>query len=1014
MTSIHDEAAFEATIAEHLVERGGYTLGRSDGYDAERALMPADLFGFIAETQARPWGKLRDLHGDRLEPLFLDAYAKAVAQRGVLDVLRHGLRFYGKPIHLATFAPAHGLNPEVRRQYDANRLVVVRQLHYDPKDPGLSLDLALFVNGVPVVTAELKNPRTGQTVAHARHQYRHDRDPDAPIFRFKRGALVHFAVDTEVAEMTTRLSRRATRFLPFNRGHGTAAGNPPEAGRHRTFYLWEQVWQRDSLLDILGRFMHLQVEEKKGRDGRKRRFETMIFPRYHQLDAVRKLVAAARANGPGTNYLVQHSAGSGKSNSIAWLAHRLATLHDDEDRRIYDAVIVLTDRRVLDRQLQDTIYQFDHKAGVVEKIDKDSAQLAEALSSGTPIIISTIHKFGFIHDKLRALPDRAYALIVDEAHSSQTGEMAVHVKEILADSSLMRRLEDDGEDLSSPDQLALRAALFRGPQPNMSFFAFTATPKFKTLEMFGHEGPDGLPAPFHLYSMRQAIEEGFILDVLRGYTTYKTYFRLIKAIEDDPELDKRKASRALARFMSLHPHNIAQKTEVIVEHFRRSTRHKINGPAKAMVVTGSRLHAVRYKLAFDRYIAEQGYDDVRCLVAFSGEVTDPDAPAGVPPYTEVAMNTATGERHGLERFRGETELPERFATGDFHVLLVANKYQTGFDEPLLHTMYVDKRLAGVQAVQTLSRLNRTAAGKDDTFVLDFVNEREEILAAFQDYYESAAIAEEIDPQRLYELQTDLDAAQVYLQSEVDAFAAEFFKPGNVRRPSDHARLNAHVDPAVDRFRDRDEEEREAFRGQLSAYTRLYAFLAQIIPFADSSLEKLYAYGRWLLTKLPRRGEDTPPIALGDDVALAYYRLQRMAEGQLPLAVGEGRPLYGPSETGTGQPKEETEHLSRLIEVVNERFGTEFTEADQLFFDGVEAHLVEDGHLDEAARANTRDDFALVARKALEEAFVDRHAGNGDIVERFFGDEAFKRVVEEWFVGRLYRRLRDAPSSAPAE
>jgi len=1004
----HDEAAFETTIAEHLVAHGGYSFGQSSDYDAERALMTADLFGFIEATQPKAWTRLQGLHKASLHPLFLNAYAKAVAQRGVLDVLRHGLKFYGTRIKVAAFAPAHGLNPQVQLQYAANRLVVVRQLHYDPTAPDLSLDLALFVNGIPVVTAELKNAMTGQTVVHAKKQYRTDRSPDAPIFRFKRGALVHFAVDTDVAEMTTRLRRSQTFFLPFNRGHGTGAGNAPEPGKHRTFYLWEQVWQRDSLLDILGRFMHLQVEETKAASGRPRQRETMIFPRYHQLDAVRTLVLAARAGGAGTNYLVQHSAGSGKSNSIAWLAHRLSSLHDAADQRIYHSVIVLTDRRVLDRQLQDTIYQFDHKAGVVEKIDKRSDQLAQALASGTPIIISTIHKFGFIHGQIEGLPDRRYAIIVDEAHSSQSGEMAVKVKEILSDSSLAQKLEEDGEDLSAPDQLALRAALFRGPQPNMSFFAFTATPKYKTLELFGHRGPDGKPAPFHLYSMRQAIEEGFILDVLQGYTTYTAYFKLIKAVEQDPELDKKKASRALARFMSLHPHNIAQKIEVIVEHFRRSTQHKIGGRAKAMVVTSSRLHAVRYKLAFDAYIAEKGYADVRALVAFSGEVVDRDVP-GDPTYTEVGMNNVTADRDGLPRFTSEGELPERYASDAFQVLLVANKYQTGFDEPRLHTMYVDKRLSGIQAVQTLSRLNRTCAGKEDTFVLDFVNARDEILASFQDYYEGATVGEQVDPQRLYELQTELDAAHVYLQSEVDAFAAVFFKADGNKKAADHARLNALLDPAVDRFKDKDETPQAEFRSQLAAFTRLYGFMAQIVPFADSDLEKLYAFGRMLQTKLPRLGDTEPQVVLGEDVALYYYRLQNKGEGPLLLASGGGRPLDGPQETGTGTPNRDKERLSKLIEVVNDRFGTEFTDADQLFFDAVEEHLVGEQGLGEAARANTREDFGIKARQVVEDAFVDRHSSNGDIVERFFSDPEFKATVEAFLVGRLYDRLREGPA-----
>ena len=560
---------------------------------------------------------------------------------------------------------------------------------------------------------------------------------------------------------------------------------------------------------------------------------------------------------------------------------------------------MLTDRRVLDQQLQNTIYQFDHKQGVVQKIDKHSDQLAAALETGTPIIISTIHKFGFIQDKVGQLPYRRYAILVDEAHSSQSGEMAATVKELLADSSLEDRLaqeqegrgdgpdegRDEASELSTPDQLALRKALIRGPQPNLSFFAFTATPKFKTLEMFGHKGPDGKPAPFHLYSMRQAIEERFILDVLRGYTTYKRFFKLAKAIADDPELDKRKASSALARFVNLHPTNIAQKTEIIIEHFRSTVARQLGGKAKAMVVTGSRLQAVKYKLSFDGYIQEKGYQDIRCLVAFSGEVTDDKAPSAT--YTEVQMNG------GLK----EAELPDKFASNAYNVLLVANKYQTGFDQPLLCAMYVDKRLSGIQAVQTLSRLNRMAPGKEHTFVLDFVNERDDILASFQDYYEVTSTADEVDPQRLHELQHDLVQAQVFTESEVDGFASVFYQlPGHVNALS-HAKLNAWVDPAVDRFRalgdgdSRDErkELQEGFRGRLVAYRNLYGFLSQVVPFQDPDLEKLYAFGRMLLKKLPRP-DGSGPMELDEDVFLVPGSLRLERQDGDGTGLTPGRPV----------------------------------------------------------------------------------------------------------------------------
>ena len=587
---IHTEHTFEAEIEAHLLAHG-YEGAASIDFDRGKALFPQLVIDFVKITQPKVWEKLGTIHKDKLDALFIQEVCKVMDQRGSLVALRHGFMFSGKKIRLAFFKPGHQKNPDLWTRYGQNRLSVVRQLRYDPKNDN-ELDLVLCLNGVPVVTCELKNAMTGQKAGHAKQQYKTDRDPKAPIFAFKKRALVHFAVDADEAWMATQLQGVKTWFLPFNRGHHNGAGNPPVESKHRTSYLWEQIWERESLLDIVGGFLHLQKES--GTDpntGKEWSKEAMIFPRFHQLDCVRKLEAGSRMNGAGTNYLVQHSAGSGKSNSIAWLAYRLASLHDADDNKVYHSVVVLTDRRVLDQQLQKIIYQLDHKDGVVEKIDKNSDQLATALATGTPIIISTIHKFGFIQDKMGALPDRRYAIIVDEAHSSQSGDMAATVKELLADSTLDEKVTEAKveEELSTPDQLALRKALIRGPQPNMSFFAFTATPKFKTLEMFGHKGPDGSPAPFHLYSMRQAIEEKFILDVLLGYTTYKRFFKLAKAVADDPHLDKKKASSALARFVNLHPTNIAQKTEIIIEHFRSTVVHQLGGKAKAMVVMGSRL-----------------------------------------------------------------------------------------------------------------------------------------------------------------------------------------------------------------------------------------------------------------------------------------------------------------------------------------------------------------------------------------------------------------------------------------
>lgn len=999
------EQAYEALIAEHLVDHGGYTLGDASGYDADRALIPDALLGFIAETQPKVWDKQRKIHGDGLDKVFLDAFHKATkGPKGVLDVLRHGFKFYGSQVRVAAFQPAHGLNPEVEAHYRANRLEVVRQVHHDPKRPKDSTDLVLFLNGIPIVTAELKNAMTSQVAKHAMQQYR-ERDPDAPLFRFKERALVHFAIGSDEAYMTTRLAKRSTYFLPFNQGHGTAAGNPPAEGKHRTAYLWERIWQRDSLLDILAKFLNLQIEETTGKDGRTRRKETMIFPRYHQLDCVRKIVATAKSKGAGTNYLVQHSAGSGKTNTIAWLAYRLASLHDESDRKVYDGVVVISDRRVLDSQLQDTIYQFDHKQGVVQKIDESSKQLAQALNEGVAIVITTIHKFGFIADHVQKLEDKCYAVIVDEAHSSQSGDMATSMKEVLGASSIAKKFEEEADDVAVPEQAALRATLSRGPQENMSFFAFTATPKHKTLELFGHKDDEGKVAPFHLYSMRQAIEEGFILDVLKGYTTYKRYYKLIKAVSDDPELDKRKAATALARFVSLHPVNISQKTEVIVEHFRATVRKELEARAKAMVVTQSRLHAARYKKAFDKYVSEKGYTDVTALVAFSGELRDPDDPTTQDkPYTEPTMNADPVTGKPL----GEKELPGAFAGDRYNVLIVANKYQTGFDEPLLCAMYVDKRLSGIQAVQTLSRLNRTTPGKEKTFVLDFVNERDGILESFQTYYEGAVVGDEVDPQRLYELQIELDALQIYHRSEVDHFATIFFKPQKKQRPEDNARLNAALDPAVDRFVALpSDEERDDFRGKLKAYVNLYAFLGQVVPFHDVDLEKLYVFGKMLLRKLPAKGESRT-VDLGEDVALKYYRLQKEAEGDLLLAAEGQQELYGPSETGTGKAKEDLVKLSSLIDKVNERFGTDFDAQDLI--DGVTHQLVNDETVQKAAQVNDRANFEFVGKDAFDDALVERHGKHAEFIDRVFGDKEILAFLRGKVLDEVYKKLTAAPES----
>jgi type I restriction enzyme R subunit len=1017
----HTEARLEDAIVDHLSTQGGYDAvdynkGEAAGrYDKPRALDPMLVLGFIQATQPKVWQGLQAVHHDDTGKVVLDHLVKELETRGMLKVLRQGFKCYGKKLRVAVFAPNNRMNPDTLALYEQNVLSVTRQLYYGEAH-AKSLDLVLFLNGLPIATAELKNPLSGQTVENAKKQYKRDRDQRELLFDFKKRALVHFAGDQDLVFMATRLSGDKTHFLPFNLGDDGHAGNPPAAdGGYRTAYLWREVWQRDSLLDILGRFMHLQVEEKRiltDEGIKKITKETMIFPRYHQLDAVRRLIAHTREHGPGRNYLVQHSAGSGKSNSIAWLAHRLSSLHDASDKKIFDSVIVVTDRRVLDQQLQNTIYQFEHKQGVVQKIDEDTRQLVQALANGTPIIITTLQKFPFIAETLEKLheedhpgisiatKDKQFAVIVDEAHSSQSGETAMDLKGVLNAEHLAEEAagyaEEHGldvEDGDDADRLAgvVREMLKRGKQQNLSYFAFTATPKYKTKKVFDEPGPSG-ESPFHLYTMRQAIEEKFILDVLKNYITYEAYFRLVQVGDDDPHVLRKKAARALARTLTFHEVNLRTKTEVMVEHFRTHVRHKIGGRAKAMVVTDGRLHAVRYKLAFDGYIAEKGYTDIKTLVAFSGVVVDPDVPGRT--WTEVGMNG------GIK----ESELPEKFDSHEYQILLVAEKYQTGFDQPLLHTMYVDKKLTGLQAVQTLSRLNRTCVGKEDTFILDFRNTPEEIFKAFKPYYEDTPTEPLTDAQHLYRLHHQIEESGLIFDEEVKAFCAVYFKPRRKETVHDHAAMNGILDQAVERFKERDEDEREDVKALFVNFRNLYGFLSQVIPYQDSDLEQLYTYLRFLLTKLPKR-ESGGILHLEDEIELQYYRLQKISEGQIDLNAGEDKPLKGPSDVGTGQ-EDEAIRLSELIGILNERFGTDFTQADQLFFDQIQEEAIENDTLRKAAATNSVDDFRYVFEKAFEGLVIDRMEGNEDIFGKLMSDTEFRKMAVEHLLHKVYSALKN--------
>src|SRR5690554_6091814 len=903
------EARFQQDIIEAMTAHGWKT-GPASGYDRASALYTEDLLGYVREAWPERWEKFCKANPRAPEQVFVQKVVRELDRAGTLEVLRHGFKVPGVKFDLCSFQPDHGMNPDSLARYRANRLRVVPEVSYSPhaREKGKGgdnagqnynprLDLVLFVNGIPTATLELKS-QFKQTVENAKRQYRQDRpikDPvtrkPEPLLTFKRGALVHFAVSQAEVAMTTKLAGSSTYFLPFNRGtEDGGAGNPPapDAQSYATAYLWEEVFAPDAWLKVLGRFLHLEQETVEDFHGRRSLKETLIFPRYHQWEVVNRLVQATLAEGPGRRYLVQHSAGSGKSNSIAWAAHQLANLYGDDGKKLFNSVIVVTDRTVLDSQLQETIYQFEHAHGVVCPITRDvgnqskSEQLAEALASNTRIIIVTIQTFPALFDALDKRPQLAegnYAVIADEAHSSQTGSSANKLKALLAAAG--ETVEgDSGSELEISAEAMLEAAVAsRRPSERISYYAFTATPKAKTLELFGRApdpdlpaSGDNLPEPFHLYSMRQAIEEGFILDVLTNYVTYSTAWKLAHPDGEEQEVDSKKASRTLAKWVRLHPYNIAQRVEVIVEHYRDNVRHLLDGQAKAMVVTASRQEAVRYQLAMRDYIAEQGYDDVHPMVAFSGSV----------PADEVIPEEVTETSRLLNPGLKGRDLAEAFDTDDFNVMIAANKFQTGFDQPKLCAMYVDKKLQGVDCVQTLSRLNRLFPGKQ-TFILDFYNDEQEILDAFAPYYRKAELADVSDPSVVYDLQRSLDASGIYHWPEVEGFARAFFDP---KAPA--SSLSYYCRPAQDRFKHKyqalleqqqtwkearriaedngddkglkraEQELKEAgttrdeldlFRKNLQSFVRAYEFLSQIVTFDDPELEQLCVYADRKSTRL---------------------------------------------------------------------------------------------------------------------------------------------------------------------
>lgn len=977
------EKSFQALIKEYLINDNGYVESFNTGYDKVNAIDVDCLFSFLESTQAKQLDKLKNIYKTNYKNKVLGNLVKELQSRGSIDILKHGIKDFGIKLDLAYFKPPTELNSDQVILYKQNILSVTEELNYQDDK---RIDLVIFLNGIPIITMELKNAFTGQTYKNAIKQYKENRSHAEQLFRFRERSIVNFAVDTDEAYITTRLEGAITSFLPFNKGDGDSSGNPVVEGKLKTHYIWEDILQKDTVLEIIHKFTFIEKREEHPGSIESKVKETLVFPRYHQLDVVRKVLDHAKQTGAGQKYLIQHSAGSGKTNSITWLTHRLASLHDADNTIIFDSVVVVTDRVVLNQQLQDSIYQLEHKIGLVAKIEEGSAQLVAELQKGTKIIVTTIQKFPYILEKISGTKGKHYAIVIDEAHSSTSGRSMMALKEVLSlEEAAELASKEEAEEIDAEDLINAELERFTNRE-HVSFFAFTATPKGTTLRLFGIQGSDEKYYPFHIYSMRQAIEEGFILDVLKNYMTYKMFYNVNKKIEDDPNIPKAKTTKAIARYVSLHPHNISQKTEIIIEHFRNYTLKKIGSEAKAMLVTSSRLHAVRYKLAFDDYIKAKGYSDIKTLVAFSGTVSD-----GVE-YKETKMNK------GIK----EEQLPKEFDKEEHKILIVANKYQTGFDQPKLHTMYVDKKLSGVKAVQTLSRLNRIYPGKEDTFILDFVNDPEDIKASFLPFYRVTVLNNDIEPNDIYKLERTIFDKKVIDKEDVRIFTDIFYKSAHTK--TDISTMNNCVDSSVNRMKDFPREETIEFKNLIGKFINLYTLIIQVAPLVDTDLHRLNIYLRFLIKKIEIAS--TGGIDITDKVMLQYYKLKNQGKAVLNLKDGEPKGVYV-KVGGGGGGEEPIDLLSNIINKLNERYGTDFSESEKLAVGQIRSNLRANKDLELKAKVNSYEDFKLAFEPTFINGVIQEYDKNHSFYGKILKDDDFKNKLMDLIMLDIYTSFNTA-------